>query len=676
MGKARGKRKGKGGTGASRAPAVPEEASAPPSDSSGSRLVDEATWRPPRWVLIAWAALMIFGLALGFRQISSPDLGWHLSYAHWIVDNAAVPTVDPLTHTVPDRSATNPQWLFQLIVLAIMSIAGTTGIVVVSTLLSLAFAALLLLRTWHRLGSVPLTVVPLVALFFLGQTWQLRPHVFSWLLGSAVLLILERHAAGRRRWLWGLPFVMLLWVNVHALFILGLVILGTYIVADVIVALRRRKPIERRLLLVGGASLAACLVNPYHVHTLLLPFAQLGDIQAGSVFKSERIGTAEFLSPFRLSSYVADDGRFALFIPYLYWQLYALLAILGMAFAATRARLVEWVLFLGFFYGFFAANKNFGYFVMATFPIVAVGLNRLAGAMSGRRSVRPTSYPRAAVAWTAILLLCIGLAASGWFFHAAWSNDRHGVGFNRRALPIEAARVIREQGLKGNLLNTWNDGGYLSYATGLPVLIYGRGRVMGPDFYARYKRSRQQPQAFIDLLREYQPTIAVFNPNEAALWFGVLVQHRDWRLIHRDPRYVIFVHDSVDADAPVYKPENLPQLDPETLGRRVADAVRLDRMSFIQWLRGGAIYPGQAIDDATFYINNGRRDAAIAAALKGLEQAEYAVPDLFLRLTEALYLTGRIRLGDQTRDAFARADPDPDPDLLNALRRLRQRLAP
>lgn len=673
MSKTSGKRNGKVRAGPSKMLLVDDKAYLPRDDASAAPAVGRTVWRPPRWVLIAWTALLAFGFTLGFRQITSPDLGWHLSYAQWIVENVAVPTTDPLTHTVPDRTATNPQWLFQLVILAIMSIGETAGIVVVSTLLTLAFAALLLLRTWHRVGWVPLAAIPLVALFFLGQTWQMRPHVFSWLLGSAVLLILESHAVGRRRWLWGLPAVMLLWVNLHALFILGLVVTGTYIVADVIVALLRRKPIDRQLLFVGGVSLAACLVNPYHVHSMLLPFAQLGDLQPDSVFKSERIGTAEFLSPFGFSGYVADNGRFALFIPYLYWQLYALLVVLGMVFVNRRARLVEWALFLGFFYAFYAANKNFGYFVMATFPMAAMGLDRLAGALSRCLPARSSFQSHAPLAWTSVLLLCIGLAASGWFFHAAWSNDRHGIEFNRRTLPIEAARFISEHDLQGNLLNTWNDGGYLAYATRQPVFIYGRGRVMGPDFYARYKRSREEPTTFTSLLREHQPTIAVFNPNDASLWFALLLQRSDWRLVHRDPHYVVFLHNSLMADVPEYRPDNPPQVDPDALLQRVTKVTRLSGMSVIQWLQGGAIYPRSAIDDATFYLNFGRPNAAIAAALNGLEQADYAVPDLFLRLTEALYLTRRVRLGDQTFEAFTRTDPNVEPQIRNALRRLRER---
>jgi hypothetical protein len=105
----------------------------------------------------------------------------------------------------------------------------------------------------------------------------------------------------------------------------------------------------------------------------------------------------------------------------------------------------------------------------------------------------------------------------------------------------------------------------------------------------------------------------------------------------------------------------------------VAEATRLGGMSVIQWLQGGAVYPRSAIDDATFYLNFGRPNAAIAAALNGLEQADYAVPDLFLRLTEALYLTRRVRLGDQTFEAFTRADPNVEPQIRNALRRLRER---
>jgi len=79
-----------------------------------------------RCLLVAVFLLVaVAGAILGCRQIASPDLGWHLGYAEWIVDQQSLPETDPLIWTVSERDATNPQWLFQLAVRGVMKGTGT-----------------------------------------------------------------------------------------------------------------------------------------------------------------------------------------------------------------------------------------------------------------------------------------------------------------------------------------------------------------------------------------------------------------------------------------------------------------------------------------------------------------------------------------------------------------------
>ena len=177
----------------------------------------------------------------------------------------------------------------------------------------------------------------------LGDYWEERPQIFSWLYGSLILLVLEEFARGHRRWLPALPAIMLLWVNTHQLFVLGLVSdrrrtrYGSYG--------EGRRPIAQ-LLIYAVASVAACLVNPYHVNGLLLPIRLFGEIQSGDVFAFASSGISEMEPPFRTSLYYLA-GRFVLFQPPLYWHLYTLLALVGLIAAWRTARVPELVLWAG-----------------------------------------------------------------------------------------------------------------------------------------------------------------------------------------------------------------------------------------------------------------------------------------------------------------------------------------
>jgi hypothetical protein len=212
-----------------------------------------------------WVALILvlaLGVVLGWRQIVSPDLGWHLSYARWICENRSVPDTDPLTYTVADRSAMDLQWLFQLGLRTAMAIGGTTAVVAGTILLTLLFAGLLLVRVRRYGRGLTNFALPLILLFFLGNSWEMRPHLLSWVLGSLVLLVLEERARGNGRWLFVLPLVMVAWVNMHSLFILGLVIIGAHAAAATALAVLGRQEFDWRLLRWSALSVFSCLLNP------------------------------------------------------------------------------------------------------------------------------------------------------------------------------------------------------------------------------------------------------------------------------------------------------------------------------------------------------------------------------------------------------------------------------
>jgi len=108
-----------------------------------------------------------------------------------------------------------------------------------------------------------------------------RPHVVSWLFAVIWFQLLDSSEiiSGRetdRRLLW-LPVLMLLWVNLHGGFLLGLALLGLYLLAGLIEYSRYREGQKdaarqrlKHLRAVTLLSLLASLINPYgytlHVH--------------------------------------------------------------------------------------------------------------------------------------------------------------------------------------------------------------------------------------------------------------------------------------------------------------------------------------------------------------------------------------------------------------------------
>ena len=160
---------------------------------------------------------------------------------------------------------------------------GLNGVVFfTAVIIALTFA--LTLRLCLRRGA-DLPVTALLLALSLGVSMIhlfARPHVLSWLFTVIWFQVLDGSEsaddASSRRRLWYLPALMLLWVNVHGGFVLGLVLLSLYLLSAAIRYYRGRDGEESRSLarrvkslgMVTVASLAASLINPYgyelHVH--------------------------------------------------------------------------------------------------------------------------------------------------------------------------------------------------------------------------------------------------------------------------------------------------------------------------------------------------------------------------------------------------------------------------
>ena len=74
-------------------------------------------------------------------------------------------------------------------------------------------------------------VLVLLGAFASAPSWGVRPQMLTLLLASVLLLILER-SYRRPKLLWWTPVLMLLWVNLHAGYAVGLALMTLFLVGD------------------------------------------------------------------------------------------------------------------------------------------------------------------------------------------------------------------------------------------------------------------------------------------------------------------------------------------------------------------------------------------------------------------------------------------------------------
>src|SRR5271163_4547777 len=177
-------------------------------------------------------AVLFLGLfAMTARNVTDPDVWWHLKTGQYIAEHRSVPHTDPFSYTRAGEPWVAHEWLTELFLYELQRAAGWGCLIVVfSAILCGAFFFLYL-----RCGPDPYVagVATLYAAWATMPVWGVRPQVLSLLLTSLWLLILERSERNPRLLWWTLPLT-LLWVNLHAGFALGLTLSALFLVGELV----------------------------------------------------------------------------------------------------------------------------------------------------------------------------------------------------------------------------------------------------------------------------------------------------------------------------------------------------------------------------------------------------------------------------------------------------------
>jgi hypothetical protein len=399
------------------------------------------------------ALVVLFAFLLGCTPLRDFDFWWHLRTGQLILERGAVPYTDWFTYASADRPWIDLHWGFQVAVALLYEAGGIDAVLLAKAALAAAAVAV----AWRASGGLPAwlkaAVWTLAVTALAGRILE-RPDVATLLALAAWLAILAA-SAGRLRLLWLLPAIQLVWANVHALSVLGLLVGGLFALDRVARRLAPGRlddgvatPPWRVAAPVAGLVVLANLATPYGVRGALFPLELYRKIAGQGDFYSRRI--AEFLPP---SSYVQIYGVDTLYLPAALLLLIAALA--SFAFVSSRAPLSLFRLgvFGAFTYLAFSAVRNVSLWALVTGVVICWNLRdrveeaRAASEPAPRwlRGARARDLAAAGV----LLALTASVVSGFWGRHlgAAWGTEfRLGVAAEGW-FPFDAIRFAGRPGL-------------------------------------------------------------------------------------------------------------------------------------------------------------------------------------------------------------------------------------
>jgi hypothetical protein len=240
----------------------------------------------PRIGIIAGWTIMIAGLGMLLSRwivLPTADLGRHLANGKYILDGLGPFSSNFYSYTHQEYPVPNHHWGTGVLFYLVHSLGGWVGLHVFSILIAIGAFALFFRLAEKRSNFLVPFILSLMTIPLIGRRVEIRPENFSYLLLGAVFYLLWRWRDGTldRKWLWALPPIMCLWINLHIYWVFGGLVIFLVFLEQWILSRRTREKRSDALhvLKTGAVAFAALFLNPTGWRLVLYPLGIFNDYQ-------------------------------------------------------------------------------------------------------------------------------------------------------------------------------------------------------------------------------------------------------------------------------------------------------------------------------------------------------------------------------------------------------------
>ncbi len=467
-------------------------------------------------------------MAMAINPSVANDTWWHLRAGEEILERGEILKSDPFSLTRQGQPWIYPGWLSQVVLFKIFDWFSYAGLnIFTGVMIFIAF-----LFVWRVLDGRDLLKAFLLLLAVSASSvyWSARPQIISFALSGVTIFLLERWRNGKSRDLWFLPLVMILWVNVHGGFAIGIMFVGLYLISkliDVAVELiddRTRFPdiwqeqgkYITTGILVSLVSLVAVILNPNGAAMLIYPFKTIS-IQA-------------------LQDYIAEwqtpdfHGRETL--PFL-----AMFFMTWISLALSRRKIFAVDVLVPLVLGYLSltAGRNIALFSLATLPILFRHTSSITDHVISK--IKPgedfSENLMRVLNWTLLILFIIAASLK----IARELPDQRNIERVQEQMPVEAFELIEREQFAGELFNSYNWGGYVVWKLYPEYLSFvdGRTDLFGDEILDQYINIWLAGSGWEQELKRWEIQLVLIEPHaplaHALKGSGWILQFEDSRAV-------------------------------------------------------------------------------------------------------------------------------------------------
>ncbi len=495
--------------------------------------------------------IMLFLLMLpkASSALSDSDTGWHIRNGEHILQTKQWVYTDYFSHSGFGKPWFAWEWLADIVMALIHQSTGLNGIVVWANLTFAAVLALLFRWVTQRGGNIFFCFTFTLVGGLAASVHSLaRPHLFTLLFTLIWYMLMERirtKQAGKLYWIWSL--LLLVWVNLHPGFVIGLILPVIFAVGSYLSAVCSREEairaeqwiLSRRFAILALLSFLMSLLNPYGLDL----YRHISESYFHSQFLSDHVN--EWTSP----DFHAPITKFYEFI--------LLASLVVFAVSYRRLNFSEIGLVVFFTHLSLYSRRHIPLYVVIVMPLIMRHLTECLTALESEQFIKPwlrrklegfNTFSKGILLFecqfkgllipcgTACILVVLCLNRGYWAGEKVLDAN-----FDPSRFPIRAAEFIESFKPKGKVFTTDSWGGFVIYRfhPRYGVFIDGRSDMYGQRFIEQYLKVRDLNYEWKEVLEEYRIEWILLPVHYGLA--TTLKELRGWKSVYDDQNAIIFV---------------------------------------------------------------------------------------------------------------------------------------
>jgi hypothetical protein len=445
-----------------------------------------------------------------------PDMWWHLKSGQIMWQEKTILTQDIFSFTRFGNPWVNAFWISDLFLYFLYVLGGLPLLIIVISSISTIMFFLMFSRS--KGPFFIRSFIILLAAISISPEWTARPQVFSFFLLFLLNLWLEKRKEGKAGPLFLLPFLFIVWVNIHGGFIWGfLLIIATIIglLLDIFThhTLNKERDLSeiKQLSMWTFISVFAILINPNGLAIWRLPFYTIN------------------VSITVIQEWLSPNFHNLEMQPFL-WMVFLL--IIGYSLSEKRQSFKDILKAVGFMYLAFVSQRNIPLVVIVITPTIIelftdfwsrIRTRTISTTENDQRRKINSQYSRILNSIIIILLIILAILRVNLQLSPTLVDEKY---------PGKAIQSILATSPAGNMFNSYNWGGYLIWnLPKYPVFIDGRADLYGEDIIDEWWGVVNGTDKAMLILDKYNINFIILEPD----WPVInILKTNHWNITYQD----------------------------------------------------------------------------------------------------------------------------------------------